>query len=260
MRNQQGYVELNNYSLYYETYGKGFPILLIHGTMGSAKFMNHAATWELGNWLVDLGFQGVTFDQYGFGNSTHITDFGVDYFSRNTDDAIALMDHLKISEAVVIGVGEGATVALNLAIRYPERIEAVVADSAGYMFTEEMLEAEEDPDNAIGESWQQLMIEAHGQNYASLLLEARKRLLSLLVKEKIDLFQGRLGEIKCPTLLTACTGDVYRLNRQAKEIGASIPGAVVKIFRGGEHPVMWTMTEQFSDILKDFLIGMLKSK
>jgi pimeloyl-ACP methyl ester carboxylesterase len=260
LRKKEGYVELDNYRLYYQCYGAGFPILLIHGTMGSSIFMNHAATWELGDWLVELGFCVVNFDQHGFGKSTPITEFSKDYFQKNIDDAIAVLDHLKIGRVVVIGVSEGAAVALNLAIHYPERIVAVVADSAGYVITEEMLEADLDPDNAMGEAWQQLMIEVHGDKYASHLLEARKRWQDSLVKKGTDLYQDRLGEINCPTLLTACTGDIYRLNRQTKEMGVLIPGARVKIFRGGDHPVMWTLTQQFSIELSDFLIGILKSK
>ena len=260
MHSQQGYVERSGYKLYYETFGRGFPILLVHGILGCGRFMNHAATWELGDWLAELRFKALAFDQYGFGESTRATDLLADYFWRTPEDIIALLDHLKIDQVVVIGVCEGAVAALNLAIRYPERVVAVVADSPGYQITEDMLEADADPDNALEEAWQRLLEETHGLDYAASLIKARHELLKQLAQEKTDLYQGRLGEIKCPTLLTACSGDIYRLNRQTREIGAQIPGAQVKIYRGGGQPVMWTLNPQFAPELEAFLFALLRSR
>jgi pimeloyl-ACP methyl ester carboxylesterase len=259
MRSQEGYVDMGNYRLYYQTYGAGFPILLLHGANTCLQFMNHSATWELGKWLVDQGFRAVAFDQHGYGRSSHLSDWPLDYFNKNTEDAVRLLDHLKIKSFGVIGVSEGATVALNLAIRYPERVELVVADSGSYYFTEEMLAVEEDPDNTWPEPWQCLLNEVHGEDYAAELQVARREMLGRLAENKIDLFQGRLAEIKCPTFLAACTGDIYGLNRQTREMGEIIQNAKVKIFRGGDHPVMWNQTDQFSLELKEFLIRILKT-
>lgn len=260
MYGEQGYIERSGYRLYYETFGRGFPILLIHGIPGCGRFMNHAATWELGDWLAELRFKAVAFDQYGFGESTRGTDLSIDHFWRTPDDIIALLDHLKIYQVVAIGVCEGAVTALNLAIRHPERVVAVVADSPGFRVTEEMLEADADPDNGLEGDWQRLLEETHDSDYAAALIRARSRLLEQLAQEKKDLYQGRLGEINCPTFLTACTGDVYRLNRQTKEIGSQIPGSQVKIFHGGAQPVMWTLTAQFAPELEAFLVTLLRSK
>lgn len=260
MHSQQGYVERSGYKLYYETFGRGFPILLVHGILSCGRFMNHEATWKLGDWLAELHFKAVVFDQCGFGESTRVTDLPADYFWRTPEDIVALLDHLKIDRVVVLGVCEGAVVALNLAIRYPERVVAVVADSPGYQVTEEMLEADADPDNALLGAWQRLLEDTHGLEYTAALIEARQRLLKQLAREKTDLCQGRLGEITCPTLLTASTGDIYRLNRQTREIGAQIPGAQVKIFRGGGQPVMWTLTPQFTPELEAFLFSLLRGR
>lgn len=259
MRSQEGYVDLGNYRLYYQTYGTGFPILLLHGANTCLQFMNHSTTWELGNWLVDQGFRVVAFDQHGSGQSTHLDDFPLDYFDKSANDAIRLLDQLKIKNIGVIGVSEGATTALNLAIHYPERVELVVADSGSYYVAKEMLAVEEDPDNAWPKTWQYLLNEVHGEGYAAELQAARRKLLSRLADNKTDLFQGRLAEIQCPTLLTACTGDIYGLNHQAKKMGEIIPNAQVKIFRGGDHPVMWNLTDKFSRELKDFLYRILRS-
>ena len=257
MRQEEGYLERDDYRLFYQTWGRGFPILLLHNATGSALFMNHSATWRLGQWLAEQQYQVIVFDQHGFGKSSPQKALRLDFFQKNAEDAVALLDHLKISQVVVLGVGEGGTIALNLAIKYPERVLAVVADSAGYYVTEAMLEADADPDNAPPPAWQQLWEEAHGDK-AEPLSESRTNLLRALAEQKIDLCQAQLSEIKCPTLLMACTGDIYQLSGQNKEMGQLIPYAIVKIFRGGDHPVMWNLTPQFEQELGNFLTQTLK--
>lgn len=259
MKYQEGYAELDGYRLYYQTYGIGFPILLLHGTLGSSALMNHTATWKLGDWLVERGFRVVAFDQHGCGKSSRVDSFSEDYFQKNVKDTTRVLDRLKINDFGIIGVSEGGTIALNLAINYPERVSIVVADSAGYCYNEEMIEADEDPDNGMPEEWRKVLVEDQGEEYTLALEKARKKMMGYFAGQEIDFFQNRLSEIKCPTFLAACTGDIYRLNRQNRKMSSLIPGVKIKIYRGGSHPVMWNLTDQFAPELDEFLIRVLKS-
>jgi len=104
--------------VHYETYGRGRPVLLLHGWLGS---------WEL--WRETIGILGKEFrtyaiDFFGFGESGGKTndDFRVDTY---VDLVYLFMDKLGIVKAPLIGHSMGGTVSLSTAIRYPEKVVKV---------------------------------------------------------------------------------------------------------------------------------------
>jgi len=106
--------------IHYEAYGKGRPVLFLHGWLGS---------WQLWrNTIASVGehYRTYSLDFYGFGESRgvgtvdeSIQDFKVDTF---VDMVGQFMDKLGIPKAAVIGHSMGGTVAMKCAIAYPDRV------------------------------------------------------------------------------------------------------------------------------------------
>jgi pimeloyl-ACP methyl ester carboxylesterase len=104
--------------IHYETYGRGRPVLLLHGWLGSW------ALWR--STIEELGkeFRTYALDFWGFGDSgDQGADFSVDNFVLLVNQ---FMDRLGIVKAPLVGHSMGGTVSLSAALRYPEKVVKVI--------------------------------------------------------------------------------------------------------------------------------------
>jgi pimeloyl-ACP methyl ester carboxylesterase len=117
-------VRVNGVSLYYEEHGAGEPIVCIHGTGSSAALWAGAAD--------ELGTRGrtIVYDRRGFSRSERLEPLVMDVH-QHTDDAAALIDALAAAPAIVIGRSQGGEIAVDLALRYPDRVRALALLEGG---------------------------------------------------------------------------------------------------------------------------------
>ena len=111
---------VNGIRLYYEEHGEGAPIACIHGG-GSSALMWADAVEELGR----LG-RAIAYDRRGCTRSERPEPYERTTVAEQADDAAALLDALAATPAVVIGRSYGGAVAIDLALRYPDRVRALV--------------------------------------------------------------------------------------------------------------------------------------
>jgi pimeloyl-ACP methyl ester carboxylesterase len=121
---QRQYVRVNGVRLYYETYGRGAPVLVLHGGLGSIEGMAYQIRALASSHFV------IALDSRGHGRSTD-SDEPLSY-SLMSDDSLQLMDHLKLHRVDVVGWSDGAIIGLDLAIRHPDRIKRLVAISGNF--------------------------------------------------------------------------------------------------------------------------------
>jgi pimeloyl-ACP methyl ester carboxylesterase len=119
-----GYAEVNGIKVYHEIYGKGEPLVLLAGglmTIGemSTPLASLAATHEV--IAVELQGHGRTAD----------TDRPLS-FETMADDIAALLDHLNISRADIVGLSLGAAVGLRTAIQHPDKVRRLVVISSPF--------------------------------------------------------------------------------------------------------------------------------
>ena len=120
--------------IYHESVGEGPAVVLTHGLGG-----NHAVWWRQVRALARER-RVVTWDQRGFGNSSRQT--GAVGPEPAVGDLAALLDHLAIDRADIVGQSMGGWVAMGFAIRHPERVRSLVlADSPGGVLTEDVRHA-----------------------------------------------------------------------------------------------------------------------
>jgi 3-oxoadipate enol-lactonase len=109
---------LNGIRIHYDTHGEGEPVLLINGLSAPSA-----------NWLFQVKglsphFRVVTFDNRGVGESD-VPEAPAYPTSQMADDAAAVLEHLDIRRAHVIGHSMGGTIAMELAIRHPKRVRSL---------------------------------------------------------------------------------------------------------------------------------------
>ena len=118
-----GYAPVNGLKMYYEIHGKGDPVVLLHGA-----FMTITNNWT--DMIAELSKTRlvIAVEMQGHGRTADIKrDFS---YENLADDIAALLDYLKIKQADVLGYSMGGGVAMQLAIRHPERVRKVVSISA----------------------------------------------------------------------------------------------------------------------------------
>ena len=109
--------------------GAGEPILLIHGFASNA-----AINWVDPQWVRTLTQDGrrvIALDNRGHGQSDKLYDPARYGAPEMADDAIRLLDHLKIDRVDVLGYSMGARIAAFLAIAHPDRVRSVVFGGLG---------------------------------------------------------------------------------------------------------------------------------
>jgi pimeloyl-ACP methyl ester carboxylesterase len=123
------YVETNGVKIYYETYGSGEPLLLLHGFLGSHL------NWS--TWIEDLSkeYKLIVPDLRGHGRSTNPSDVFTHKLSAN--DMFGLLDKLEIDHFKAIGHSSGAMTLIHMATMDTSRLTAMILVGSSPYFPDE---------------------------------------------------------------------------------------------------------------------------
>jgi len=119
---QSGYAPVNGIRIWYATFGRGEPVLLLHGGLANSNY------W--GNQVPPLArtYRVIVMDSRGHGRSTRDErPFGYDLMAA---DVLGLMDFLQLTKATIVGWSDGAILGLDIAIHHPERLTKLFAFAA----------------------------------------------------------------------------------------------------------------------------------
>ncbi len=145
--------------------GEGPPLLALHGLASSAHWYDLVAPHLRSKHRV------IAPDQRGHGQTSQ-ADTGYDWQSL-TSDAVGLLDHLGISRASIFGHSWGATVALNLAARFPDRVSALGLIDGG-------VSRSNPPSNEPAETWDQVKARIRPRDVSGTRQEFLQRLQAQL--------------------------------------------------------------------------------
>jgi len=122
---ESGYAPVNGIKVYYEVYGEGKPLVLLHGA-----FMTIDMNW--GQLIPELSKtrKVIAIEMQGHGH-TPFSDRKLDA-ANMASDVEGVMDHLKVESADVVGYSMGGTVAYQLTIQSPKRVNKLVIISSTY--------------------------------------------------------------------------------------------------------------------------------
>jgi 3-oxoadipate enol-lactonase len=110
---ETGFIPLGTTELFYQSKGVGPAVLLLHAGVADSRM-----------WRDQMGLDGhrtIAFDQRGFGRTAWVPG---PYANRY--DALTVLDHLGVEQAVVVGCSNGGEAALQLAIIAPDRVSGLV--------------------------------------------------------------------------------------------------------------------------------------
>jgi pimeloyl-ACP methyl ester carboxylesterase len=220
--------------LHYIDQGSGAAVLLIHSM---ASNLQHS--WVDTGWVEHLSSSRrvIAIDCRGHGQSAK--SYEPDFYTADkmADDAAGLLDYLNISRALIAGYSMGACVALNLAVRYPSRVRAIViggVSSRAY---------QEPPRDEL----QRLVAVLRADDISSFADKAALFMRSFCLKngndpkamaafslhKRPDVEQSQLALIRAPVLIAAGTRDA--VVQGVDELARSIPNARVNTLEGRTH-------------------------
>jgi pimeloyl-ACP methyl ester carboxylesterase len=260
------HARINGVELAYELRGTGTPLVMIHGGQGDqTMFADLAASFA-------SHFRVLTFDQRGSGLSEKPD---MDYsIALLADDTAALMDHSGFSEAHIIGVSMGGTIAQELALRHALKVRSLVlgcttpggpkairiAGSAfATAYSTQPMSAEERGRALAEAAFTEGYIERHPE-IISAMIEARRqrpldpvaldhRIKAVLKHNAYD----RLHKISCPTLVITGKDDALISWENSQILADRISGAKLVVLESAGHCFWLEQPQQASEAILRFL-------
>ncbi|MDO9411948.1 MAG: alpha/beta hydrolase [Pseudolabrys sp.] len=135
----------DNVKLYYEETGQGTPILFIH------EFASDHRGWEPQMREFGKRHRCITYSARGYTPSDVPDDTGAYTYQHMMRDAVAVLDHLKIDKAHLVGLSMGGYTALQVVLNHPGRVRSMVLAGAGSGFERDYLTEFHASSRALGD-------------------------------------------------------------------------------------------------------------
>lgn len=264
---------VNGVRIHYETHGEGPPVVLSHGYTASLRM------WDGQIGPLSRRYRVVVYDTRGHGESEAPADMNAYSIATFAADQAALMDHLGIERAIVGGLSMGGMVAQEFALRYPERVEALLLCDTGAgmqpgafgnpelrermaAMREQMAKLARERGMAAVAEW--MRQNPQGPRPEGPIPEGVRRHLEGVARMSVDGWLGgwhalqtwpgvteRLPEIGVPTLVVIAELDTLR--PAGEIIHRRIPGSRQALITGSPHGSCLWKTEAFNRAVLDFL-------
>ncbi len=248
-----GFFDSDGVQIHYETWGEGYPIILVHGIIANLEL-----NWVAANWVETLQplRRVVALDNRGHGESDKPHD-PESYGAENmAGDVLRLMDHLGIEKADLFGYSMGASISAYLLARHPERFSSVILGGVGDQFLfGSLAEGEpdpvaaamlaEDPSTITDPVGQGFRAFAEGVPNSDL-----KALAACASRVRGAVEPSELADVNIPVLIVNGADD--DVMGEADEIVAAIPGAELVIIPDTDH-LTAVPDQRFKDAVVAFL-------
>lgn len=228
-------------TLYYETYGEGEPLLLVHGNGGSIGTL--AA--QIGHFKAK--YKVIAMDSRDHGRSAD-SEAPITY-EKMTDDLAALIDHLKLGPVDVVGWSDGGIEALLLGVRHPGKVKKIVSMAANLNPGPEAFDPEV---VALIKTMMDLLDGAKNTPQGRRQL----KVVGMMQKEP-NIPPAMLAKVAAPTLVLASDHDLIRIEHIVT-IYKSLPNAQLAIFPNRTHLIPYDDPEQFNAAVDRFLAAPFK--
>ncbi|QJX48608.1 alpha/beta fold hydrolase [Hymenobacter taeanensis] len=230
------YVAVQGAKLYVERYGKGEPLLLLHGNSQSIS----AFQLQIGK--LAKHYEVIAVDTRAQGKSPDFTTGNLTY-DLFAADIRQLLDSLNLRKVHVLGWSDGGNTALKLALQYPTYVNRMVLMGANLFPTAEAIEPE--LLQLLQRQWQEAAKTPEAQT------SQPTRLLRLLLQEPHMTFE-ELHTITAPILVMAGQHDVIR-EAHTRAIAEHLPKAQLVIIPGASHYAPQEVPHVFNEAVLRFL-------
>ncbi len=236
-------VEHDGALIWYASYGSGPAVILLHGGLG------HSGNWGYQvSALAAAGYRVVTIDSRGHGRSTR--DDKPYSYELMASDVVAVMDHLSLDKAALVGWSDGACVALVLASRAPARVAGV------FFFACNM-----DPSGTKEIDASPLLdrcINRHRKDYAMLSatpgdFDQFVGAVGLMMRTQPNYTKEDLGAIKVPVAIVIGAHDEFIKREHANYLADAIPDSELIILPNVSHFAPLQRPDEFNETALAFI-------
>ncbi|QDB99230.1 alpha/beta hydrolase [Mesorhizobium sp. 8] len=240
---ESGYAPVNGIDMYYAVFGKGDPVLLIHGGLG------HADIWASQVATLSKTHKVIIADSRGHGRSTRTEEpFGYDLMAS---DYLALLDHLKIDKTALVGWSDGGIIGIDIALHHPERLTKVFAQAAN-VTTDGV-----DPGVLTNKTFA-AYIDRSGRDYKKLSktpdqYDAFVAQISKMWETQPNWSKEELAKITTPIAVVAGDHDEAIKREHTDYMASTIPGAKEIILPNASHFAMLQAPDEYNQAVLDFI-------
>lgn len=213
--------------------GQGDPVLMIHGFASS-----HYVNWVSPGWfktLNDAGYRAIAFDNRGHGSSTKSYS-EADYTpGKMASDAAALLHHLGIERAHVMGYSMGARVSAFMALSDPDKVATLVLGGLGIGLVDGVGDWDPIADALLAED-PGTIGHARGRSFRAFADQTRsdRRALAVcIVGSRASMSEDDVARIAQPTLIAVGTRD--DIAGSPEELAVLMPNAKAFHIEGRDH-------------------------
>lgn len=264
-----GFLDVPGGSLYYEATGHGHPLVLIHAGVANMRM------WDPQVPRFSESYQVIAYDTRGFGR----TDTDEVEFSNRADIA-AVLDHFGAESAYVLGASRGGVIAVDFALEFPDRVDALIVAAGGIGGYQSAADADQEAMweevDAMWENhqWEQLSdfetkwwVDGPGQSAdrvdPAIRAQVHDWILSNYQAEKNEGIPqplkppaaGRLSEIDIPTLVMVGDLDEPATQEACRHLADEVRGARFEAFSGAAPMLNLEQPDRFTDLVMGFLGG-----
>jgi len=241
---------LNGYSMYYERYGSGQPVLFIPGALGSGRTdFEHQLTW------FGQTYEVIAPDPRGYGQSRPPErDYPLGFYERDAEDMLALMTALGHEKFIIFGWSDGANIAMLMAAHAPDRIQKLVVWGGNSFLSAQEVAAFQAMRSLS--SWSQREVATMRQIYGDSLDALWERYvvgLEELYATGGELYRSQLNRIQCPALVLHGGKDPLVPAFHPRIICEGVQGAELYVFAEGKHRIHARYEAEFNQLTLAFL-------
>ncbi len=242
------FVAIGSHDIYYDLCGDGPAVTLLHHATASSRNWRHVVP------VLAEHYRVLAYDRPGFGQSSWLADWSLDYLDQDVADLIALLDALSIEQTALVGHSDGAAIALLAAARHPQRVRCVVAE-APHVAVEtprcpdavHALAAEVEQSPAL----QAALARDHGDHALDVVRRWARRWLDP-VFWRWDVSR-ELANVVCPVLVIHGADDPFFSLSHSELIAGSVADGRLHVMANAAHVPHNEAREQFIDLAQPFL-------
>ena len=215
-------IEVNDIDIYYEVYGEGKPIILLHGNSETHEIFDRLIERLKNNYKV------YAIDSRCHGKSEKTEEISYDLMAV---DMIEFIKKLKIDKPIVYGFSDGGIIGLLVAIKQPKLLSKLIISGAN--------------SNPNGMSRSMLIISKIGY------FVTRNKLFKMMIKEP-NISRKDLEKIEIPTYVLAGEKDVI-MEEHTRLIAENIKNSKLEIIPKENHYSYVVHSEKIYDIIKKYI-------
>ena len=225
-------------AIHYREHGGGQPLVFLHGGWGYGVYPFDAQIAALKE-----QYRILIPDRSGYGKSSSVTrEMALNFHEQAAAETLAFLDAVGIEKAVLWGHSDGAVIAAKIGLTAPERCEGLILEAFHLLrkkpgsraFFERFAASPED----LGEDTKKLLTADHSEDWPRVLRRncgVWFRIADAVKRPDEDLYGGRLGELRVPTMFLHGRLDPRTEPGEIERVQREVPQARVRFVENGKH-------------------------